>query len=78
MLNNANLWFYVLAKQTLKDKFIEEFQDLWESILEIVEMIKALTYDKLAAIFGGGTVGIIFGMIVAITIMFILMKIINH
>ena len=76
-----NLLFYatyLLDKKTLKEKAIDELQDLWESIVEIFEMIKGLTYDKVANIFGAGATGIIFGMILVIILTFILMKIINR
>ena len=76
-----NLLFYatyLLDKKTLKEKAIDELQDLWESIVEIFEMIKGLTYDKVANIFGEGATGIIFGMILVIILTFILMKIINR
>ena len=76
-----NLLFYatyLLDKKTLKEKAIDELQDLWESIVEIFEMIKGLTYDKVANIFGAGATGIIFGMILVIILTFVLMKIINR
>ncbi len=67
-----------LAKHTLKEKVIAEFEDLFETFAEFFDMIKSLTYDKLAGMFGGGATGIVFGMIFAILIMFIAMKIINR
>ena len=76
-----NLLFYatyLLDKKTLKEKAIDELQDLWESIVEIFDMIKGLTYDKIANIFGAGATGIIFGMILVIILTFVLMKIINR
>ncbi len=75
-----NLLFYasyLLDKKTFKEKAIDELQDLWDTFVEFFEMIKGLTYDKIAAIFGEGATGIIFGMIIVIVIIFVLMKIIN-
>jgi hypothetical protein len=76
-----NLLFYatyILNKKSVKEQFIDEFKDIWESIVEVFEMIKGLTYDKVANIFGAGATGIIFGMIIVIIITFVLMKIINR
>ena len=76
-----NLLFYatyVLSKKTIKEQFIEELEDVWEMFADFFNMIKSLTYDKIANIFGTGATGIIFGMIIVIIICFILMKIINH
>jgi acid phosphatase family membrane protein YuiD len=76
-----NLLFYatyVLSKKTIKEQFIEELEDVWEMFADFFNMIKSLTYDKIANIFGTGATGIIFGMIIVIIICFVLMKIINH
>ena len=75
-----NLLFYttyLLDKKTFKEKAMDELQDLWDTFVEFFEMIKGLTYDKIATIFGEGATGIIFGMILVIIVMFVLMKIIN-
>ena len=78
MLSNANMIFYVLGKVSVKEQFIQEFKDVFEMFADFFMMLKGIIYDPLANMFGGGTVGIIFGMIIAISIMLILMKIINH
>ena len=70
--------FYLLDKKSTKEKVIEEFEDVFEMFADFFRMIKELTYDKVAAQFGTGATGIIFVMIMAVVLMFILMKIINH
>ena len=70
--------FYLLDKKSTKEKVIEEFEDVFEMFADFFRMIKELTYDKVAAQFGTGATGIIFVMIMAVVLIFILMKIINH
>ena len=77
-LNMILYTFYLLDKKTTKEKVIEEFEDVFEMFADFFRMIKELTYDKIADAFGTGATGIIFVMIMAIVLIFILMKIINH
>lgn len=77
-LNMLLYTFYLLDKKSTKEKIIEEFEDVFEMFADFFRMIKELTYDKIAAQFGTGATGIIFVMIMAIVLIFILMKIINH
>ena len=77
-LNMLLYTFYLLDKKTTKEKIIEEFEDVFEMFADFFTMIKELTYDKIAAQFGTGATGIIFVMIMAIVLILILMKIINH
>ena len=69
---------YSLVKQTFWDHVKEEARSIGDTLMEFFSMIKGLTYDKVANIFGAGATGIIFGMIIVIIITFVLMKIINR
>ena len=81
LLVDSNAENIALLKEIISSQYTvidTSSEDVFEMFADFFRMVKELTYDKIAAQFGTGATGIIFVMIMAIVLIFILMKIINH
>lgn len=69
---------YFLAKRTFLELLKEEFIEIWEDFLEILEMLKDLTYGNLEKWLGPDIALMFVIGIGAILVMIICLKIINR
>ncbi len=69
---------YLLVKETIWDKLMQEFEDIWKSFLDFFLMIKEVTYDVLAGKIGGDIVNLFLIGFGVIGIIMVCLAIINR
>ena len=73
-----NLLTYILAKRNFLDQIKHEFQEIIDSFVEVIEMLKDLTYGNLEKFVGPDIALMLVIGIGAIIVMIVSLKIINR